>query len=189
MLTKLSVKKEQVTLRLSITGATPGARSQIFTIPGCQELRKMLNANKFSGNLHLFKILPAEMTVKAKYCFLWHLESTLIKEEKGNALDLIVRIFLSLFFCLFTHVCNMCSLKNILKTQKWKIQKVEVPQKSSLWVIIVTELMYIHPEGFPGGTIGKELVCQCRRHKRCKFNPWVGKIPWKGMAIHSNILA
>ena len=72
-----------------------------------------------------------------------------------------------------------CSLKNILKTQKWKIQKVEVPQKSSLWVIIVTELMYIHPEGFPGGTIGKELVCQCRRHKRCKFNPWVGKIPWR----------
>jgi len=79
--------------------------------------------------------------------------------------------------------------KNILKTQKWKIQKVEVPQKSSLWVIIVTELMYIHPEGFPGGIIGKELVCQCRRHKRCGFNPWVGKIPWKGMATHSNILA
>ena len=24
---------------------------------------------------------------------------------------------------------------------------------------------------------GKESVCQCRRHKRCKFNPWVGKIP------------
>ena len=25
---------------------------------------------------------------------------------------------------------------------------------------------------------GKEPVCQCRRCKRCRFNPWVGKIPW-----------
>ena len=33
--------------------------------------------------------------------------------------------------------------------------------------------------GFPGGTSGKELTCQYRRHKRCGFNPWVGKIPWK----------
>ena len=33
--------------------------------------------------------------------------------------------------------------------------------------------------GFPGGTSGKEPSCQCRRHKRCRFNPWVGKIPWR----------
>ena len=32
---------------------------------------------------------------------------------------------------------------------------------------------------FPGGTSGKELSCQCKRHKRCKFDPWVGKIPWR----------
>ena len=24
---------------------------------------------------------------------------------------------------------------------------------------------------------GKESACQCRRHRRCEFNPWVGKIP------------
>ena len=24
---------------------------------------------------------------------------------------------------------------------------------------------------------GKESACQCRRCKRCRFNPWVGKIP------------
>ena len=35
------------------------------------------------------------------------------------------------------------------------------------------------PMGFPGGTSGKEPVCQCRRHKRCRFNPWVRKIPWR----------
>ena len=32
---------------------------------------------------------------------------------------------------------------------------------------------------FPGGSNGKEPACQCRRHKRCRFHPWVGKIPWK----------
>ena len=31
---------------------------------------------------------------------------------------------------------------------------------------------------FPGGTSGKEPMCQCRRHKRPGFSPWVGKIPW-----------
>ena len=31
--------------------------------------------------------------------------------------------------------------------------------------------------GFPGGASGKEPMCQYRRHKRCGFNPWVGKIP------------
>ena len=33
--------------------------------------------------------------------------------------------------------------------------------------------------GFPGGASGKEPVSQCRRHKRCMFNPWVRKIPWR----------
>ena len=31
---------------------------------------------------------------------------------------------------------------------------------------------------FPGGTSGKEPTCQCRRCERCRFDPWVGKIPW-----------
>ena len=37
---------------------------------------------------------------------------------------------------------------------------------------------YIVPP-FPGGTSGKELACQCRRHKRLEFHLWVGKIPWR----------
>ena len=32
---------------------------------------------------------------------------------------------------------------------------------------------------FPDGASGKESACQCRRCKRCRFDPWVGKIPWK----------
>ena len=33
--------------------------------------------------------------------------------------------------------------------------------------------------GFPGGAIGKEPACQCRRHKRHGFDPWVRKMPWR----------
>ena len=34
-------------------------------------------------------------------------------------------------------------------------------------------------KGFPGGSAGKESACQCRRHKRCELDLWVGKIPWR----------
>ena len=37
----------------------------------------------------------------------------------------------------------------------------------------------LHFGGFPAGTSGKEPACQCSRHKRCSFNPWVGKTPWR----------
>ena len=30
-----------------------------------------------------------------------------------------------------------------------------------------------------GGTGGKEPTCQCGRHKRGGFDPWVGKLPWR----------
>ena len=30
--------------------------------------------------------------------------------------------------------------------------------------------------GFPGGASGKESTGQCRRHRRCGFDPWVRKI-------------
>ena len=31
-------------------------------------------------------------------------------------------------------------------------------------------------KGFPGGASGKESTCQCRR---CRFSPWIRKIPWR----------
>ena len=33
--------------------------------------------------------------------------------------------------------------------------------------------------GFPGDTGGKEPACQCRRYNTCRFDPWVGKMPWR----------
>ena len=43
-----------------------------------------------------------------------------------------------------------------------------------LFFIVLGQQSY----GFPSWLSGEESTCQCRRHKRCKFDPWVGKIPW-----------
>ena len=45
--------------------------------------------------------------------------------------------------------------------------------------IINNRYVLIPSLGFPGDTSGKEPTCQCKRHRRCRFNPWVGKIPWR----------
>ena len=34
-------------------------------------------------------------------------------------------------------------------------------------------------QGSPRGLSGKESTCQCRRHRRLRIDPWVGKITWK----------
>ena len=36
-----------------------------------------------------------------------------------------------------------------------------------------------HLRGFLGAASGKEYSRQSRRCKRCEFNPWVRKIPWR----------
>ena len=42
--------------------------------------------------------------------------------------------------------------------------------------------------GFPDGSVGKKSPAN-RRHGRCVFDPWIGKIPWREeMATHSSIL-
>ena len=40
-------------------------------------------------------------------------------------------------------------------------------------------MRYIPFKGFPGGASGKEPACQCRRHERHWFDPWVRKTPWR----------
>ena len=58
-------------------------------------------------------------------------------------------------------------------------------RKHSKMVYIINSLAWCptnrkENKGFPGGASGKEPTCQCRRYKRRQFDPWVGKIPWKG---------
>ena len=69
------------------------------------------------------------------------------------------------------HYCGKC----------WSIKRRQVdslPLFRAIWIWFVL--------CFCCGSDGKESL-QCRRPR---FNPWVGKIPWKeGMATHSSILA
>ena len=39
--------------------------------------------------------------------------------------------------------------------------------------------LYSYFSGLPSWLSGKEPACHCRRCKRCGFDPWVGKIPWR----------
>ena len=38
---------------------------------------------------------------------------------------------------------------------------------------------YSYLRGFSSGVTGKEPTYQCRRHKKGRFHPWVGKVPWR----------
>ena len=44
-------------------------------------------------------------------------------------------------------------------------------------VIYFTSTCIIHL--LPRWLSGKEPTCQCRRYKRHRFHPWLGKIPWR----------
>ena len=54
---------------------------------------------------------------------------------------------------------------------------------------MIYNVVLVSGVGFPGGASGKEPACQCRAHKRHRFDPWVRKIPWKEIATLSSILA
>ena len=43
---------------------------------------------------------------------------------------------------------------------------------------IVGVCVCVYVRGLPRWPSGKEPTCQCRRHERHGFDPWVGKIPW-----------
>ena len=42
--------------------------------------------------------------------------------------------------------------------------------------------------GFPSEASGKEPTCQCRRHQRCRFDPWVRMIPWRRVFLLENAM-
>ena len=50
---------------------------------------------------------------------------------------------------------------------------------SSLHVLGVIWQEVVRVKGLPGGTSGKEPICQCRRCERSEFNAWIGKILWR----------
>ena len=53
-------------------------------------------------------------------------------------------------------------------------------ENQCIWDRQFGEIIYGYSQTFwasQGSTSGKEPTYQCRRQKRCRFDPWVGKIP------------
>ena len=68
----------------------------------------------------------------------------------------------------------IASLRNVILrlTEANKHLKIKWPLKPQALLLACLRLI-------PGGASGKEPACQCTRHNRWGFNPWVGKIPWR----------
>ena len=66
----------------------------------------------------------------------------------------------------------------------WPLFAESIVWEPSLgWLCPFQSLLALPPPSstcFPGGTSDKEPACQCRRHKRRGFCPWVEKIPGVG---------
>ena len=90
------------------------------------------------------------------------------------------------FWCLF--VCwgfNPLSLRHF----KTPAHQKDIHHSARLYFLPTAQAVrmrdgHIHgpcPQGrgFPGGSSGKEPTCQCRTCKKCEFDPWTEKIPWR----------
>ena len=79
--------------------------------------------------------------------------------------------------------CNLCPWnspsKNTGVSNHFLLQGIFLTQGSNPGIPHCRQILYQLSYCFPGGASGKEPTCQCRRRKRYRFNPWVGKIPWR----------
>ena len=62
---------------------------------------------------------------------------------------------------------------------KYRVAQNIVYMTQMRYKIIPVIILGINYMDFPGGARGKEPACHFKKHKRCRFNPWVGKIPWR----------
>ena len=101
--------------------------------------------------------------------WLWAWPIRLLQTYWKQSLTNVSTLGIFLLQCCFleSHCCVMRNPKLII---------LNVPKLSKQANV---RHMYLGIYGFPGGASDKEPTCQCRRHKRCGFDPWVGKIPWR----------
>ena len=74
---------------------------------------------------------------------------------------------------LWHETCYCFRTRKVVDYKMWPWHKIDL--------LVVSVAL----RSFPGGTSGKEPACQCRRHKRHGFDPWVGRSPGGG---HGNPL-
>ena len=88
--------------------------------------------------------------------------------------------FIFIGFCVLLCLYCGCRLSHTLPTAYAYLHYgiyLSILRFTELAVYISHILNYQVRGDFPQGTSGKESTCQCRRHSRCGFDPWVRKIP------------
>ena len=71
---------------------------------------------------------------------------------------------------------NRGEKKFIWNHKRAQIAKTILEKYDSTWRDYITDFYICYNAlGFPGGASGKEPTCRCRRQKRYRFDPWVGK--------------
>ena len=112
------------------------------------------------------KIYPTECRVPGKVKRLKYQESSLtrkqLQEENGKSSNICGDLTTYYWTANGSKKKSKEKSKNILRQLKKEIQHTKHVRL-----------------GFPGSASGKESACQCRRHKKCEFDPWVRKIPWR----------
>ena len=84
---------------------------------------------------------------------------------------------LSVYYCLQWDVCSNKALPmyfdyiDCFLIDCWEFL-IYSECKTLIWHVICKYQV------IPGGASGKESACQCRRHRRHGFHPWVRKILW-----------
>ena len=96
--------------------------------------------------------------------FLWRRKKpSRITNLIKNAIKCICFPTEKFLFCMLCNLMGKCLMKKALK---WESRCLHF-------------LFRVLPGNFPGGRVGKEFACPCRRHKRCRFDPWVRRILWR----------
>ena len=92
----------------------------------------------------------------------------------------------------------MTNLDSILKSRDTTLPTKVLLVKAMVFPIIMygcessrnikkTESQRIDAFGMWRWNSGKESTCQCRKCRRLRFSPWVGKIPWSRKCQHTPV--
>ena len=94
--------------------------------------------------------------------------------ECSSIFQTVIQLYLFLNF-VWTSCCMYPLMSSIDQVSITVLRFTHNAVNSPGWFICCPVYPFM---GLPRWCSGKESTCQCRRHKRGGFDPWVGKIPW-----------
>ena len=80
----------------------------------------------------------------------------------------------------YTWIHSLLFFFKILPPYK-SLQSIEASSLKDTWKVLegTDHDLPCGTLGFPWWLSGKESTCQCRRHRRLEFDPWIRKLPWR----------